>query len=268
MTERATGGGPASGPRPVDGVLLDIDDTLVDTRAAFAAALSAVAAVHLPHVPAERHPELLATWRADAGGHYARYTRGEVAYDDQRRARANELHALHGGPELDVEAYTEWNRLFDAAFRDAWAPHDDAAEAVDALIAAGVAVGCLSNAAIAYQTAKLEAVGLADRVPLLVGVDTFGVGKPDPRVFLEAARRLGTDPARTAYVGDELDVDAVAAGATGMLGVWLDRPGLRDPAADVRAAAAAAGVVTIRSLHELPAALGLGSTTVSGGADA
>jgi len=92
---------------------------------------------------------------------------------------------------------------------------------------------------------------------MLVGVDTLGVGKPDPAVFLEAARRLGTDPARTVYVGDELDIDAAAAAAAGLVGIWLDRPGGRRVHVHDREVAAA-GVPVITTLAELPALLGLG----------
>ena len=75
-------------------------------------------------------------------------------------------------------------------------------------------------------------------------------------MFLEACRRLGTEPGRTAYVGDELDVDAAAARAAGLVGVWLDRPGARRlPVSDEQIATA--GVLTVQSLDQLPAALGL-----------
>lgn len=87
-----------------------------------------------------------------------------------------------------------------------------------------------------------------------------GSGKPDPRVFAEACRRLGTEPARTAYVGDELDIDALAAVQHGLVGVWLDRPGARRheiPAAEI-AAARAAGVLVVGSVAEVPGVLGLG----------
>jgi len=55
-------------------------------------------------------------------------------------------------------------------------------------------------------------------------------------------------------VGDELDVDAVAARDAGLVGIWLDRPGPRRVLvtdADV----AAAGVTVLRSLDDLPGAL-------------
>ena len=91
---------------------------------------------------------------------------------------------------------------------------------------------------------------------MLVGTDTLGVGKPDPRVFLEACRRLGTEPARTAYIGDEFDIDASAAVRAGLVGVWLDRPGTRRfPVSD--AEIADSGVLVVAGLDELPGALGL-----------
>lgn len=248
--------GTAGAVRPVDGVLLDVDDTLVDTRAAFVAALEAVAGTYLPLLPVERYGEVLATWRADVVGHYRRFTRGEISYVEQRRARANELHERFGGPVLDADGFAAWDDVFEAAFAGAWRAHADARAAVDALVGHGLAVGALTNARTDYQQGKLHRSGLAD-VPVLVGTDTLGVGKPDPRVFVEACRRLGTEPSRTAYVGDELDVDAMAAVRVGLVGVWLDRPGERrvEVGSAELQAARDAGVRVVRGLDELMAAL-------------
>ena len=243
----------------VDGVLFDIDDTLVDTRGAFGTALAVVAREYLPDVPPERDGDVLAFWRADANGHFARYTRGEVGQREQRMSRANELHARFGGPQLDDEGFAAWDGVFDSSFRTAWSAHGDVDAVLGRILDAGLRVGALTNAGLAYQRDKLDRTGLADRVPLLVGVDTLGFGKPDPRVFLEACRRLGTAPERTAYVGDELDVDARAAVAAGLVGIWLDRPGGRRLTVTdgELVAARQAGVRVIASLAELPGALGL-----------
>ena len=175
----------------------------------------------------DRDADLVTFWRADANEHFARYTRGEIGQVEQRMSRANELHEEFGGPRPRRRGLRGVGRVFDSTFREAWSAHEDVDGGAGRLLDAGLHVGALTNAALAYQTDKLERTGLADRMPLLVGLDTLGFGKPDPRVFAEACRRLGTDPARTVYVGDELDVDAAAAVAAGLVGVWLDRPGAR-----------------------------------------
>ncbi|WP_125777507.1 HAD family hydrolase [Antribacter gilvus] len=251
----------------VDGVLFDVDDTLVDTKAAFAQALAAIRARYLPDLPVDREADLLSHWRTDPGGHYRRYTRGETDLATQRYDRAVLLHRTFGGPPLTRADFDEWDAVFWGTFERSWTAHPDARAAVDRLVAAGVRVGVLTNAAVDLQVRKLAAAGLPD-LPVLVGVDTLGFGKPDPRVFLEAADLLGTAPGRTAYVGDEPHVDAAAARRAGLVGVWLDRPahrrgaGYGGPGADEDRAQdpdmlREQGVEVIASLDALPGVLDL-----------
>ncbi|MBI9114476.1 HAD family hydrolase [Sanguibacter sp. YZGR15] len=242
----------------VDGVLFDVDDTLVDTRSAFGVAMRRIAETYLPDLPADRHDEVLVHWRRDALGHYRAYTRGETTFRAQRLARANLLQEEFGGAPVPDEAFEEWDAVFEGAFQDGWAAHAEAASCVADLAAHGLKVGALSNAAFDYQVLKLERAGLGD-VPMLVGVDTLGVGKPDPRVFLEACRLLGTEPHRTVYVGDELDVDARGALAAGLRAVWVDRPGARrgGPHLEDPALAEAEGIVVVPSLREVVGMLGV-----------
>lgn len=214
-------------PRPVQAVLFDLDDTLLDTAAAFAAAVAAIAAEFLPHLEPARHPEVLVTWRADTGGHYQAYVDGLVDYRTQRFARAQQIQDEFGGAALDEAGYQRWSQVWDRAFSSSWVAFDDAAATLAELRSAGLGVGCVTNASAAQQRAKLAAVGLDDAVPLLVTLDTFGVGKPDPRVFHEGARLLGVDRGQVLYVGDEPVIDARGATAAGLRGVWLDRPARR-----------------------------------------
>lgn len=241
---------------PIRGVLFDVDDTLVDTRGAFRHALASVAVDYLGDVD---HEELVRVWREDRGGWYRAHTRGEMTHREQRHRRANDLHELFDGPYLDDAAYSEWDGAFERYFREGWAPHPDASAALDALDAAGIPYGALSNAAFDYQVLKLAACGLA-RVPMLVGVDTLGFGKPDPRVFALACERLGLPPSAVAYVGDEFDVDPLAAIAAGLgLGVWIEREGAhsRDHEGRCGDGVPRDGLVRIASLARLPEALGV-----------
>lgn len=259
-----TSGSPTVEPsmgRSVDGVLLDIDDTLVDTRRAFFAAIHAVAAGWLSHLPEDGRDDVARRWIADVGGHFRTYTRGEISIAEQRRRRVDDLQRTFGGDDLDDERFDQWFATYDAAFRAAWRLHGDALELLDCLEQAGVRFGALSNSSRELSIDKLARLGLTERLPLLVSPDDLGFGKPDPRVFDLACRRLGTEPARTAYVGDELDVDAHGARAAGLVGIWLDRQPDRHGQPPPRIAADTHGVLVVRSLDELPARLDLGGSS-------
>ena len=242
----------------VRGVLLDVDDTLVDTRGAFTVAWRGVVAEYLPHLGSDAVGDVVQLWRADAAGHYQAYVAGRLDYEEQRRLRVNALHEHFGAAPVARGDFPRWNEAFEAGFRSGWAAFDDALAAVDDLRSAGVPVGVVTNAAAGYQQLKLEKIGLGD-LPVLVGVDLFGFGKPDARVFHEGARRLGIAPGRAAYVGDELHADGLGAARAGLLGVWLDRPGTRGRPVgeDEIAVALDAGVRRIERLVELRAALDL-----------
>jgi putative hydrolase of the HAD superfamily len=208
-----------------DAVLLDVDHTLVDTSSAFGTALLAALRDLLPEAAAARPEPLLDLWHHDASGHYRRYTRGEIGYHDQRRARVDELLAAAGTDPLSAAGYEAFSTVYDARFARAWAPFPDATDAVRSFARAGLRLGAVTNAHRAVQERKLAATGFAELVPILVTLETHGVGKPDPRVWLTACELLGVDPARTVYVGDEPDVDARAAAEAGLLGVWVRRDG-------------------------------------------
>ncbi|WP_435300457.1 HAD family hydrolase [Timonella sp. A28] len=237
----------------IKGVLFDIDDTLVDTRGAFAHCVTVLVDTFMPHLPPERHHEVLAMWRTDPNGHYRAYTRGEKTAREQRMARANEVHEAFGGQILNDAGFDEWDAVFQNAFRTGWQPFAESRTVVDELRAQGILVGALSNAPRAMQTEKLAICGLDD-VDLLVTLDTFGVGKPDPRVFLEAVRLLGLSPEHVAYVGDELDFDARGAVHAGLgQGIWVDRAGTRrgGPHDESHDHAADTSITVVKSLADL-----------------
>jgi putative hydrolase of the HAD superfamily len=239
----------------VEGVLLDVDDTLVDTRGAFRDALAAIAAQYLPHQPPEAVDAMLRYWRADADGHFAAFVRGETDHRTQHMARANGVHREFGGPVLDDDAYDAWDHVFQLGFVTGWRAHSDARPVIDTLTRLGIPFAAVTNAPVVSQKGKLDLTGLGD-VEVLVGVDTLGHGKPSADVFLEGCARLGTDPSRTWYVGDDLDIDARGARDAGLLGVWLDRPGgRRVPVDDVEVQRS--GLPVITSLDQLPALLGI-----------
>jgi putative hydrolase of the HAD superfamily len=239
----------------IKAVVFDVDDTICDSAEAFGRGIVNATKMYIPDLPESEFPKVIEMWRSDANGHYRQYTRGEIGFEEQRRLRANELHARFGGPHLDDVEYAKWAKIFWGTFTSSWHASPDVAPTITALEGSGYALGALSNAGAQLQTQKLAACGVdTHHVPLLVSMDTFGFGKPDPRVFQEAAHKLNLAPEQVAYVGDEFDIDAQAACAAGLQGFWIDRPAQRIAARAHRYAdmAGADRVIRIESLTQLP----------------
>ena len=257
MTERPVDAGRARvRARPV--VLFDLDDTLMAHREAVAAGI----AMHLQERGyAAEAAEAQRLWHELEERHYHAYLAGELTFEQQRRARAAEFALAHGEP-LDDAAAGAWFARYFERYRESWALHADVEPALDALEAAipGVRFGIITNGEEDFQLAKLVRLGLEvghpGRIEHLVASGSEGVTKPDPRIFGAAVARFAADApvSAAAYVGDRLRTDAIGAARAGLVGVWLNRPGERPAGADA-ADAAAAGVIEIRSLAELPALL-------------
>jgi HAD superfamily hydrolase (TIGR01509 family) len=93
---------------------------------------------------------------------------------------------------------------------EGWVVYPDAVPTIQALRAAGVAVGVLSNIGFDIRP-HLAAWGLGD-LPVTLSYEV-GLIKPDPKIFLRACAALGAQPERALMVGDTpADAGAVHAG--------------------------------------------------------
>lgn len=214
--------------RPIRAVLLDADDTLYDTRTAMHAAGAVAASAAWPDADPGRLARAGVRFRDDPDGHFARYTRGEIEFDQMRRLRVASLAAWLGDEAAGWSA--TFDEHYEPAFLGALRAFPDVRPAVQRLRSAGVLVGVLTNSSTRYTEAKMRAAALDGLFDAVCTRDTLGVGKPDARAFHEACRRLGTAPAATLYVGDEVANDAVGATDAGMPAAWLVRDGTPDGA--------------------------------------
>ncbi len=229
-------------------VLFDLDGTLMDHDAARLAGLAAHAAQWLLGIDAGESDRLHREWRRLEALHYDEYTSGQCSFAEQRRRRVRGVHAAFGRA-LDCDAAADaWFAGYLGHYRAAWRAFEDVLPALASLASArpDTKLGIVTNGEGEPQRAKLAAIGLADRFPVVVASGEVGVAKPDPAIFSLACERLGVQPEHAAHVGDRLDLDAHAAASAGLRGIWLDRLGVES---------AAPGVLTIATLHELPAAL-------------
>ena len=89
-----------------------------------------------------------------------------------------------------------------------------AAEGLQALQAAGLALACLTNKPLAFARELLAAKGLAGHFQCVFGGDSFARKKPDPLPLLNTCQALGVAPAQALMVGDSSN-DAQAGHAAG-----------------------------------------------------
>ena len=118
-----------------------------------------------------------------------------------------------GFPGLDINFGDDMHREYldvyesDLASESSLFPGLDAL--LDALEAATVPWGIVTNKPAFLTEPLLSMLGLAERSAATVSGDTLPVRKPDPAPLLHATELAGVDPARTVYVGDALrDIQA------------------------------------------------------------
>ncbi len=231
-------------------VLFDLDDTLFAHRRSVELGLHAHRATLGAAIAAAEPDVEFTRWNNLEERHYHRYLSGEIDFHEQRRARARGFLEPHG-VMLDDEAALAWFDAYLLQYERSWSRHEDVDDCLAAL--ADRRLGIITNGEVPFQTAKLHAIGLEGAFEHFVASGAVGVAKPDARIFEHACGLFEVAPAQAAYIGDRLHTDAIGAARAGLLGVWLDRPGIAT--AEQRAEADAAGVPVIRSLEELPALL-------------
>ncbi|GAA2790993.1 HAD family hydrolase [Saccharopolyspora taberi] len=111
------------------------------------------------------------------------------------------------GVAVPEQAESLYGRLIDPG---CWTPYPDTAEVLRELRGAGVKIAVISNIAFDIRPA-FERLGVRDLVDEFLLSYLEGVIKPDPKLFLRAAERVGVDPAEALMVGDSEEADGGAA---------------------------------------------------------
>ena len=108
-------------------------------------------------------------------------------------------HAL-AAPRGDFEA--RYGGEIAARYRAGIAPIPGARDLVGRLADAGVPIAVASSSPRSWVEAGLEGAGLREYFGHSVAGDEVTTGKPDPEIYLRAARGLGVDPAACIAVED------------------------------------------------------------------
>lgn len=188
---------------PDRAVIFDLDGTLVDTAPDLMRATN--------HVLQGMGRRALAMDEVRAFvGHGARalLTRG--------------LAATGGMPDTyDVEA--DYKRFVDYYARNiavGSTPFPGVVALLDRLKDEGYGLGVCTNKLEGLSVQLLDALGLSKYFGSVVGPDTLGIAKPDPKPFFEAVERLNLESPRAIMVGDsETDVLTARNAGVGVIAV-------------------------------------------------
>ncbi len=136
-------------------------------------------------------------------------------YTTARRQVSNGAIGLlrTGFPEIDTQfgdsMHREYLSVYEADLASESALFPGLEILLDALEAASVPWGIVTNKPAFLTDPLLTLLGLAERSAATVSGDTLPVRKPDPAPLLHATDIAGLDPSRTIYVGDaERDIQA------------------------------------------------------------
>ena len=108
---------------------------------------------------------------------------------------------------------------------------DNGREVVEELHQRGYILGIISNVIASREIPDwMEADGFTRYFKSVVLSSVFGKRKPDPAIYLEAARLAGVEPAHCVYVGDNLkrDVEGTRQAGFGMVVIMMSREELAE----------------------------------------
>ena len=141
------------------------------------------------------------------------------AFENLREAPESEMWTRWLVPDFPAEKIAPLGNELTYQYRQSMGRRvvlEGGREVVEELQGRGYVLGIISNLIGTREIPDwLEADGFAGYFKSVVLSSVFGKRKPDPAIYIEAARRAGVEPARCVYVGDNLKRDVTGTRAAG-----------------------------------------------------
>jgi putative hydrolase of the HAD superfamily len=156
------------------------------------------------------------------------------AFENLREAPESEMWTRWLVPEFPAEKIFPLGAELTYLFRQSMGRRvvvEGGREVIVKLKQRGYILGVISNLIGTREIPEwLETDGFAAYFNSVVLSSELGIRKPDPAIYLEAARRAGVEPAHCAYVGDNLkrDVTGTRAAGFGMLIILISPEDLKN----------------------------------------
>jgi putative hydrolase of the HAD superfamily len=228
-------------------VLLDLDDTLLDTRHSATTALAATCALAAERCPGLSEEQLRAAYHAVVREVDLELAARKIDFSQMRDFYLHRWTEILARCGLASEHAAALGERYMASRRLNYQLCEEVLELLPQLLDR-YQVALLTNGPSDLQRDKIAIVDLERWLPRIYVSGELGCWKPQPAIFQHVLEQLGCAPREAVMVGDSLTNDVAGAAAVGMRTVWINRHGQR-PVLAIRPDA------TVTDLRPLPGLL-------------
>ena len=206
----------------------DLDDTILATKLCSSECWELLSEEYAPFFHQSGHSDITPANIVESINNFRLWF-----WSDKNRNKAGRLNpenalleTINGGLELlgikDLEASKimadKWNNLRWSKLK----PLPKAIETIKELKSAGVRLALITNGNVEIQSRKISKLGLENLMDHIHIEGEFGIGKPEPAVYLNALKQLDVIASQTWMAGDNIEFDVIAPMKLGIYGIWVD----------------------------------------------
>ncbi|MCM3748075.1 HAD family hydrolase [Paenibacillus pasadenensis] len=193
---------------PIQAVLFDLDNTLINRRKAF-----------------QGYAERFVDEFVVIGDSMSKTEIVEsiIAADQDGYRKKRELYT-ELMTSLEMKSPVTADRLLEYWFSEFFkhtVVMDGAIELLEQLKLEQIKLGLITNGSVHSQNSKIDQVQLRSYFDAIIVSDEVQLKKPDPKIFELALERLGVSAASSIYVGDHPRNDITGAKSAGLGTVWI-----------------------------------------------
>jgi putative hydrolase of the HAD superfamily len=207
-------------------MIFDLDETLLDYSASGEKCWNELFGEYAPQFGVDESV-LRATHKQVSDRYWADPERNRLGRQDLRNSRREVIRQVID--QLGLNCFSLGEEMADS-FTERREPliypFPGVLQTLQTLKDHGFRMALVTNGASDFQRNKIKRFNLEVFFDPIIVEGEFGVGKPDPSVFLAALADFGVGPSEACMVGDDFERDIHPALELGMTGIWINQSGI------------------------------------------
>jgi putative hydrolase of the HAD superfamily len=203
-------------------IMLDIDDTLIDYSGAEKIASLKFGEIFSLKIPDYNKIVFPNLWHELMLKYYQEFLNGRMSYHDQRR---NRIRTIFQDQTIANDQADELYSIYKNIYEENWQLFDDVIPFLEKYTNNGFVA--ITDGQQAQQENKLLKTGILKYFKTVITAEKTKLSKPNREIFNIAIDYVKLKPNQCAYIGDNLEKDAIGAKNSGMIGIWLNRKSIK-----------------------------------------